>query len=415
MMIPPLHLFLYPGDRSGSPPAPPGSTAGRDRWLLGSALAVAALAVSAEAAHAGVAAAGVLFWAWGSGRLLPAWTHRGLLPAGPLPHPPHSGFPMEPQALARHSREGDGGPGGPEIRVVRRSGGRKGGARGGSDSRRGSSGPDGGGSDENIARAVWRKMQQDDAFNVAGGMAYFAFLSFPPTILVLFGLTGFFGGEQSAQWLTDQLTAAMPDDAAAWIDTFVDNVVRSEAPGPFSIGLVVALWAASNVFMAVIRALNVAYDVDEPRPWVKQRALALGVMLFFVIFLLVGSAALILGPQIASALNLFGVAVQVWDVVQWILPLLLVIGAFWIAYYVLPARDQKRSNREILIGAVFGAVVWVVASVVFRFYISNFGTYNETYGVLGGIIILLLWLYLTMLVILLGGQLAAELERRARR
>jgi membrane protein len=155
--------------------------------------------------------------------------------------------------------------------------------------------------------------------------------------------------------------------------------------------------------------------VDEPRPWVKQRALALGVMLFFVIFLLVGSAALILGPQIASALDLFGIAVQVWNVVQWILPLLLVIGAFWIAYYVLPARDQKRSNRQILIGAVFGAVVWVVASVVFRFYISNFGAYNETYGVLGGIIILLLWLYLTMLVILLGGHLAAELERRARR
>jgi membrane protein len=269
--------------------------------------------------------------------------------------------------------------------------------------------------DEGVAKAVWRNSMEDDVLNVAGGMAYFAFLSLPPTILVLFALTGFFGGEPVADWVTGQLTTLLPEDAAVWIETFVDNVVRSQAPGPFSVGLVLALWAASNVFMAVTRGLNLAYGVRDPRPWVKQRALAIGVMLFFVIFFLIGSASLIMGPQIARALDVFGVATQAWNLVQWILPFLLIVGAFWIAYYVLPARDQKRHTREILIGAVVGTAIWLLASAAFRTYIANFGGYNETYGVLGGIIILLLWLYLTMVVILAGGQLAAELERRANR
>jgi membrane protein len=266
--------------------------------------------------------------------------------------------------------------------------------------------------DENIAVAVGKEMMEDDALNVAGGMAYFAFLALPPTILVIFALTGFFGGDQAANWITDQLTGAMPDEAGQWVDGFVDSVVRTNAPGPFSIGVLLALWAASNVFMAVARALNIAYDVEETRGFVRLRATALGVTILFTLFLLLGSASLILGPQIAQALDLYGLATGAWSVIQWVLPFVLVIGAIWLAYYVLPNRDQKRRNREILIGAAVGAMIWVLASVAFRFYISNFGNYDEVYGALGGIIILLLWLYLTMLVILLGGQIAAELERR---
>lgn len=269
--------------------------------------------------------------------------------------------------------------------------------------------------DEGLLRSLWRAIVEDDVFNVAGGMAYFAFLSLPPTILVLFALTGFFGGEAAAAWITAQLTAFMPAEAAGWIDTFVDNVVGTHAPGPFSLGLLLALWAASNVFMAVTRALNLAYGIHQSRTFLRQRALALGVMLLFVVFFLSGSATLLAGPQIAAALDLFGVAERVWNVVQWVMPLLLIGGAFWMAYFILPARDQKRHNREIVIGAAVATVLWLLSTIGFRFYIGNFGRYNETYGVLGGVIILMLWLYVTMLVILIGGQLAAELERRARR
>jgi membrane protein len=267
--------------------------------------------------------------------------------------------------------------------------------------------------DENIVKRVWQEMMEDDALNVAAGMAYFAFLSLPPMILVIFALTGFFGGDETAEWLTDQLSAVMPEEAGEWIDNFVDSVVGTQAPGLFSVGLLLLLWAASNVFMAVMRALNIAYNVEEPRSFVKQRALALGIMVLFAVFLLLGSALLIMGPQIAGALDLFGAADVVWSVAQWILPFLLVVGAFALTYYVLPAREQKRHSREILIGALVGAVVWVLATLAFRLYVANFADYDQTYGVLGGVIILMLWLYLTMLVILIGGQVAAELERRA--
>jgi membrane protein len=269
--------------------------------------------------------------------------------------------------------------------------------------------------DENLAVAVGKEMMEDDALNVAGGMAYFAFLALPPTIVMIFALTGFFGGDAAAEWITAQLSAAMPDEASDLIDGFVRSVVYTQAPGLFSLGLVLALWASSNIFMAVARALNIAYDIEENRSFIKMRALALGVTLLFVVFMLSGSALLLLGPGIANALDLFGVANLAWNIAQWVLPFLLVVGAFMLAYYILPNRQQKRHNREILIGAVVGAVVWVIATVAFRFYISNFGGYDETYGTLGGIIILLLWLYMTMLVILLGGQVAAELERRARK
>jgi membrane protein len=267
--------------------------------------------------------------------------------------------------------------------------------------------------DEHLVVRVGKQMLEDDALNVAAGMAYFAFLALPPTILMIFALTGFFGGDEAAEWITDQLTTLLPEDAGAWIDGFVQSVVYTNAPGPFSISLLLALWASSNVFMAVSRALNIAYGSSEQRSFIARRAMALGVTVFFVVFLLSGSALLLAGPQIASALDLFGVAEFGWSIAQWVLPFILVIGAFAMAYYILPARDQRRHNKEILVGAVVGAAIWGLATVAFRFYIYNFGSYDETYGTLGGVIILMLWLYLTMLVILLGGQVAAELERRA--
>ena len=266
-----------------------------------------------------------------------------------------------------------------------------------------------------LPKSLWRNFREDDVLNQAAGLAYFAFLSLPPSILVLFALTGFFGGEQAADWITMQLASFLPNESGSLIEGFVQNIVHDQAPGPFSIGLLLALWAASNVFMAIARALNSAYDIDDPRSWIKQRALAVGVMLLFVVLFLSGSAVLIAGPQIASAMNLYGVADAAWSVLQWVLPFAVIVAAIWMVYYILPARDQKRSNREILIGAVIAAVVWLVASLGFRFYISNFGSYNETYGFLGAIIVLLLWLYISGFVILMGGQLAAELEARARK
>ena len=262
-----------------------------------------------------------------------------------------------------------------------------------------------------LPKRVWNEFRADDITGQAAKVAYYAFLSLPPAFLVLFGLTGFFGGQDTAAWLTETLRGSLPASASQLIADFVSDVVSESAPGPFSVGLVLSLWAASNVFMGLGDTLNAAYDTTDSRSWVKRRAIAVGVMVATVLLFLGGSAMLLAGPQIAGALNLFGVANLVWTIVQWPLALLLVIGAFWVIYYVLPDRDQSDAKMIIFKGATFAAVLWVLATAAFRIYISNFSSYSDTYGFLGAVIVLLLWLYLTGIVVLLGGELNAELER----
>lgn len=266
--------------------------------------------------------------------------------------------------------------------------------------------------DEGILRSIVRRFQENDVLDLAAGIAYFAFLSLPPSILVLFALTGFFGGDEVAAWVTGHLSEILPEESAALIDGFVESVVYSQAPGALSIGLLLALWAGSNVFMAIMRATNLAYGIEERRGFLRQRALALGIMMVFVLLFLAASAALLAGPQIGQALDPFGVVGAIWAYVHGILAFLVVVLAFWITYYALPARTQRGSGRQTLIGAAVAAALWLIATLGFRLYVGNFGAYDETYGFLGAIIVLLIWLYLTGVVILLGAILAAELEER---
>jgi membrane protein len=266
-------------------------------------------------------------------------------------------------------------------------------------------------SDRGLLRNLWRAFQEREVLDVAAGIAYFSFLSLPPTILVLFALTGFFGGDEVAEWVTEHLSALLPEAAAGLIDGFVESVVYTQAPGALSIGLLLAVWAGSNVFMSIMRAMNLAYGFEDGRGFLRQRALAIGVMLLFVLLFLTASAAFLMGPQIGAALDPFGVVGGLWRHLHGPIALFVVVAAFLIAYYTLPARNQRSYVREILIGAVVATVLWLVATGGFRFYIASFGTYDETYGFLGGIIVLLLWFYLTAVVILVGALLAAELER----
>jgi membrane protein len=255
-------------------------------------------------------------------------------------------------------------------------------------------------------KRVWQEVQEDDVLGQAAKVAYFAFLSLPPALLVIFGLTGFFGGEKAAQWMTEQLSAAFPPEAFGLIRQFVEEVAREQAPGPFSVGLVLALWASSTVFVALADALNKAYDVEDGRSWLRRRVMALGVMLVFAVLFLVASIALLAGPEIANALRLGAV----WSYAYWPLAFLLIVGAFWIIYYVLPCRDQSREKLVILRGAFIGALLWVAATGAFRLYVSNFSSYSDTYGFLGAFIVLLLWMYVTGLVVLLGGEINSEIR-----
>ncbi|MGH7457853.1 MAG: YihY/virulence factor BrkB family protein [Longimicrobiaceae bacterium] len=264
------------------------------------------------------------------------------------------------------------------------------------------------------APPLWKRVARNfvdhDVPGEAAKLAYFAFLSLPPGLMALFAITGYFGGPEVAATLTERMRTGLPEQASGLVAGFIDQVVNQRAPGPLSIGLLLALWAGSTAFMALAKSLERAYEVRVPRPWIKQRVLSLGVMVVCAVLFLSGSVLLLAGPALAGAVDFWGVAGAAWSVAQWPLALLLVVGAFWISYYVLPAQAESREGLNCLIGALLAAALWVGATALFRLYIANFASYSQSYGILGTIIVLLLWLYLAAMVILLGGELASELH-----
>jgi membrane protein len=262
-------------------------------------------------------------------------------------------------------------------------------------------------------KRVWHDFGRNDLSNEAAKVAYYFFMSLPPALMAIFGLTGMFGGADTANWLSAHLSSSLPGEASGLVGGFVKDVVMKDAPGPLTIGLVLALWGAAGVMMALEDSINDAYEITCDRGFVKRRLVALATMVACAILFVAGSAALLAGPKIADAMGLGSFGQTVWGVVQWPLSFLLVVGAFFIIYYVLPNRDQSRCKGDIFKAAAVAAAGWVVATLAFRLYITNFSSYSKTYGVLGTIIVLLLWLYLTSLVILVGAELSSEMERKA--
>jgi membrane protein len=256
-------------------------------------------------------------------------------------------------------------------------------------------------------KRVWTKYKADDVANQAAKVAYYFFMSLPPLLMATFGLAGIFGGDGTAAWLTGNLQRSLPAEAGVLVNGFVTEVVHKQHPGLLSIGLLLAIWAGANVFMALEDTLNAAYGILCARGFVKRRMVALAALLAVGLLFLAGSAALLAGPSIAKALGL-GIA---WQVVQWPVGLALVVAAFWVVYYVLPNRDQRGCKRVLLKSSAIAAGLWLLATLGFRLYAANFGSYGKTYGVLGGMIVLLLWMDYTSLVILLGGEISSEMER----
>jgi membrane protein len=262
-------------------------------------------------------------------------------------------------------------------------------------------------------KRVMHELKADDLSNQAAKVAYYFFLSLPPALMALFGLTGLFGGAATGDWLTARLTSSLPAEASDLVGGFVSDVVHDTAPGPLSIGLLLALWAGSNVFTALEDTLNDAFGITAERSFVRKKAIAVGMLAACAVLFLAGSAVLLGGGRISDALGLGATGRAVWSILQVPLGFALVTATFWLIYYVLPNKDQRRCRGTLLRASAVAAVLFVAASLAFRLYMSNFGSYSATYGLLGTVIVLLLWMYVTSLVILLGGEVASEMERGA--
>lgn len=255
-------------------------------------------------------------------------------------------------------------------------------------------------------RRIIREARADDIPGESSKVAWYLFLSLFPLILTIFALTGFLGGEAAFEWIMGNIRGSVPPDSARLLEDIIRQITMQQQPGALGIGLLLTIWSASAGFVALANGLNVMFEVKEKRSWWKKRALAIGILLASV-FLLVGGAAVILaGPAVAGALGLG----FIWNLLRWPVAFVLLIAFLWLIYYFLPNRDQSDAKGRILIGAVVGTVVWLIVTAGFRFYVSQFGNYSATYGAIGTVIVLMLWVFLTVVAILFGGEVAAVLQ-----
>ena len=264
-------------------------------------------------------------------------------------------------------------------------------------------------------KATVQEFQRDDALGLAAQLAYYLILALFPFILVLVSLMGTFGSPELASEVLSYFRQVMPEEAYEIIETFTANIIsgRAEAPGLLSFGILFTIWAASGAFAALINALNRAYDVQETRPFWKVRGIAILMTLGLSALILAGVLLLVLGPQIGQFIaNFFGLSdlfELVWNIVRWPVALFFLVFTVALLYYFAP--DANQPFRWITPGGLIGVLLWVLASVVFNFYVSNFGSYNKTYGSIGAVIVLLLYLYISSLTILFGATLNAILVR----
>jgi membrane protein len=258
---------------------------------------------------------------------------------------------------------------------------------------------------QTIGREAWR----DDIAGESAKAAYYFFLSLFPAIIALFAFTGILGGRQAFDTIMAFLRDAMPGEAANYLGRFVQEITGRERPGMLSLGLLLTVWSASNIFATLAEGLNVMYDLDESRSWWRRKAIAIAAMVVSLAMFLAGATAVLAGPTIIESLNL----PQVWHALRWPLAFLLVAAVIWVIYYWLPNHERSPSARSTLAGAVCAATLWTAATLAFNLYVTHFGSYSKTYGVIGGIMVLLLWLYFTAFSVLFGGEVAATLEQRS--
>jgi membrane protein len=268
-----------------------------------------------------------------------------------------------------------------------------------------------------VIRRAMRESSADHVPMLAGGVAFFAFLAVFPALIAALTIYGLVADPAQVARQVEGLAAALPQETRPLIADQLGAIVTTSG-GALGIGLVVsllaALWSASSGTGNLIQAINIAYDEDETRGFSTLRGIALLLTLGAIVFVLVTLALVAVVPPLLDALPLGTLATVLAQVARWGMLIAVVIVALAVVYRIAPDRDAPRF-RWVSAGAVVASLLWIAGSVVFSLYVDNFGSYNRTYGALAGVVVLLLWLYLTSYIVLLGAEINAEAERQTRR
>jgi len=271
---------------------------------------------------------------------------------------------------------------------------------------------------QQMAKRIWSEIQADDVFGDAAKLAYYFLLALFPLLIFLTSLIGLVLGSGTGlrHALFRYFSQVMPSSAFELIDKTMLEVSNASGAGKLSFGLIAALWAAASGVSAMMSSLNAAYDSTETRPWWKQRLVALGLTVALSILIMGAVVVIFGGSKIAEHLGTwYGFSdafVITWKILQWPIALAFMLLSFALIYYLAPdVRDQDW--KWLTPGSAIGVILWLLVSFSFKGYLHFFDSYSKTYGSLGAVIVLMLWLYLTGVAVLIGGEINAEIENVA--
>ena len=266
-------------------------------------------------------------------------------------------------------------------------------------------------------RAFYEAFWNDNCLALAAQLAYYFFFALFPALLFMVALASYFPLTTLIDDLFRTMGGFMPPEALQLITDQMIKISNDGETGLLTLGVLLAVSSSSAAMVAIIDTLNKAYDVDEGRPWWKVRLTAIALTICAATFILVAFALVLVGPTLATRLaetmNLGPAFEWTWKIVQW--PVLFGLASFGIALVYYFAPDVEQEWVWLTPGAIFATAMWLAASLGFKYYVANWGNYTETYGLIGAVMILLLWFYISGLVLLIGAEMNAEIEHASAR
>lgn len=268
-----------------------------------------------------------------------------------------------------------------------------------------------------VVRGVWEELTAGNILDVAAQLSYYFLYSLFPLLFFLVSLAAYLPESiaQSVDEALGRLRQLMPPQAANIVSEHVQGLLTRQRPQLLSLGLLVTLWSASRGVDAFRRALNLAYDVPESRPFLRVQLNAVLILVVSALFILLSIAAILLGGQVgfwlAEKVGFGQEFLVLWSWLRWPISALAIMLTAALLYYVLP--DVKQEFVYITPGSVLSTLLWLLCTLGFTAYVERFGDYNATYGSIGGVIVLMTWLYLSGLVFLLGGKVNALIEHES--
>jgi membrane protein len=265
-----------------------------------------------------------------------------------------------------------------------------------------------------LLKRTFNEAMADDVPSLAAQQAYYFFFALFPALLALLSIASFFPIANLNDEIVARLGQVAPDDVVSIVSREIGKLSGSKTGGILTIAFLFTLWSSSSAMMSMSTTLNAAYDVTESRPWWKTRLMAIALTVGLALFILASLTLVIAGPtlaeRVASYFHLGSAFEWTWKIVQWPVVFVLVSGAIALVYYFAP--DVEQDWVWITPGSFIATGLWVLVSLGFKFYLTSLGgsTTYESYGVIGGVMVLLLWFYLSGLAILLGAELNAEIE-----